>query len=462
MSQRFAIVLAAGKGTRMRSKQFKVLHQVGHVPMITRVITTVGQAGFDQVYSVISPNAEAVEQEVSAQSTVCIQEEQLGTAHAVQQVASHLEGKPGTTLVLYGDGPLITVATLQKLLTHHEAAHAKATVLTAYAENPFAYGRIIRNADGFVSAIVEERDATEEQRAIHEVNTGIYVFDNVALFEALKQVDNHNDQGEYYLPDVMGILQSQGETISAYQMADFSEAMGVNDRQDLARANKTFYQRQAAYWMAQGVTLLDPETTYIDDEVVIGPDTIIEGNVHLEGKTVIGSDCHIGSQSTLVDTVLADQVVIKSSVLESAVVGLGSDVGPMAHLRPKAVIQEHVHIGNFVEVKNATIGNGTKVGHLTYIGDADLGQGINVSCGVIFSNYDGYEKHRSTIGDHSFIGANVNIVSPVTVADHSFLAAGSTITADVPARAMGIARARQVNKPDYWHRLAVAKNPDNE
>ncbi|MDO4671007.1 MAG: bifunctional UDP-N-acetylglucosamine diphosphorylase/glucosamine-1-phosphate N-acetyltransferase GlmU [Aerococcus sp.] len=462
MNQRFAIVLAAGKGTRMKSKQYKVLHEVGHVPMITRVINTAVKAGFDAVYSVISPDAKEVEGEVEEQSTICIQEEQLGTAHAVQQAAPHLEGKPGTTLVLYGDTPLITVDTLSALLKHHEESKAKATVLTVYAENPFAYGRIIRNNEGFVEAIVEERDATAEQRAIHEINTGIYVFDNEALFEALKQVDNHNDQGEYYLPDVMGILQQAGEHISAYQMADFSEAMGINDRKSLAEANRVFYAKQAAYWMDEGVTFLDPATTYIDDEVVIGQDTIIEGNVHLEGKTVIGSSCHIGSQSTIVDTVLADDVVVKSSVLESAVVGQGSDVGPMAHLRPKAVIKEHVHIGNFVEVKNATIGNNTKVGHLTYIGDADLGEGINVSCGVIFSNYDGYKKHRSTIGDHSFIGANVNIVSPVTVADHSFLAAGSTITADVPSRAMGIARARQVNKPDYWYRLAVSDNPDNE
>ncbi|MDO4680514.1 MAG: bifunctional UDP-N-acetylglucosamine diphosphorylase/glucosamine-1-phosphate N-acetyltransferase GlmU [Aerococcus sp.] len=462
MSQRFAVVLAAGKGTRMKSKEYKILHEVGHVPMITRVIRTVAKAGFDEVYSVISPKAESVKEVVNSQSTVCIQEEQLGTAHAVQQAASHLEGKPGTTLVLYGDGPLITVDTLTSLLADHEASHAKATVLTAYAENPFAYGRIIRNAEGFVEAIVEERDATPEQRQIHEVNTGIYVFDNEALFESLKQVGNDNDQGEYYLPDVMGILQSAGEKISAYQMDDFSEAMGVNDRKDLALANKTFYKRQADYWMTQGVTLLDPETTYIDGDVVIGADTVIEGNVHLEGKTIIGKDCFIGSQSTLVDTTLADKVTIKSSVLESATVGFGSDVGPMSHLRPKAIIKEHVHIGNFVEVKNATIGNNTKVGHLTYIGDADLGSGINVSCGVIFSNYDGYKKHRSTIGDHSFIGANVNIISPVEVADHSFLAAGSTITNDVPTRAMGIARARQVNKEDYWNKLAVSDNPENE
>lgn len=462
MPKRYAVILAAGKGTRMKSKQYKVLHEVAHRPMLARVIQAVKDAAIDEIYTVISPEADAVRSLAEKETHVVVQDEQLGTGHAVRQVEDQLKDKPGTTIVLYGDGPMITADTLNQLLSYHEEAGTKATVMTGITANPTGYGRIIRNAEGHLERIVEEKDATADEKVIDEVNTGIYAFDNPSLFNALTKVTADNQQGEYYLPDVVGILKAAGEPSAAYVMDDFTEAMGVNTQQDLARANQLIYRRNAERLMAEGVTILDPAHVWIDDDVTVGAQTTIEPDVHLIGRTTIGEDCHITSGSRLEDVTLADHVTIKSSMLESSTVGAFSDVGPMAHLRPNAEIHEHVHIGNFVEVKNSVINDYTKVGHLTYIGDADLGKGINVSCGVIFSNYDGNQKHRSQVGDHSFIGANVTLISPVTIADHSFLAAGSTITDDVAARDMAIARARQVNKEGYWEKLAVSDNPENE
>lgn len=462
MSKRYAVILAAGKGTRMKSNQYKVLHEVAHLPMLERVIRAVKAANFDEIYTVISPEADSVREVAEKDTNVAVQAEQLGTGHAVRQVEDQLKDKDGTTIVLYGDGPMITTDTLNELLSYHEESGKKATVMTGITVDPTGYGRIIRNADGHLERIVEEKDATADEKVIDEVNTGIYAFDNRSLFESLTKVTADNQQGEYYLPDVVTILKDAGEPSAAYVMADFREAMGVNTQSDLARANRLVYRRKAEQLMATGVTVLDPDHVWIDDDVTVGAGTTIEPNVHLIGNTTIGANCQITSGSRLTDATIADDVVIKNSTIESSTVGRNSDVGPMAHLRPNSEIHEHVHIGNFVEVKNSVIDDKTKVGHLTYIGDADLGKGINVSCGVIFSNYDGTRKHRSTIGDHSFIGANVTLISPVNVADHSFLAAGSTITDDVAARDMAIARARQVNKEDYWHKLAVSENPENE
>jgi bifunctional UDP-N-acetylglucosamine pyrophosphorylase/glucosamine-1-phosphate N-acetyltransferase len=451
--ERYAIILAAGKGTRMKSKLYKVLHPVAGKPMVEHIINRVSETNPDEIITIVGHGAEKVKEQLGERSKYALQEEQLGTGHAVMQAESFLKGKKGTTLVISGDTPLLTTETLNNLFEYHQGKNASATILTAHAENPTGYGRIIRDHIGIVEKIVEQKDTTQEEARVQEINTGTYCFDNEALFDALSKIGTDNAQGEYYLTDIIEILKDQGETISAYQTEDFEESMGVNDRMALAKANELMRDRINHMHMVNGVSFVDPKTTYIDAGVVIGSDTIVEAGVQIQGNTTIGSDCVIGAHSRIVDSTIEDQVVVTNSVIEESIVKSGADVGPYAHLRPKAEIGEGVHIGNFVEVKNATIGENTKVGHLTYVGDATLGKEINVGCGVVFVNYDGKQKHSSTIGDHSFIGSNANIIAPVDVAPNSSIAAGSTITNDVPEYALAIARARQENKEGYAKKL---------
>lgn len=462
MKDNYAIILAAGQGTRMKSKTPKVLHQIAGKAMVEHIVDCLSDLGFKEIITIVGADtgAEAVQEVLGNRVLYAKQTEQLGTAHAVLTAKALLADKTGNTLVIAGDTPLILPETFRKLLEEHESSDAVMTILTAHADDPNGYGRIVRDSDGRVLRNVEHKDANADELAIQEVNTGVYLFDNQALFKAAAQVGNDNAQGEYYLPDVLGIFRQAGETIAAYQMPAIDEAMGINNRAALACANQRYYQRIAAYWQAEGVSILDPASTYIDADVTIGRDTIIYPNVRLRGKTTVGEDCVIESFTTIRDSQIADKVYIRSSEIEESQVGKGSDIGPHAHLRPKSQIGEEVHIGNYVEIKNATLGKGTKVGHLAYVGDADLGERINVSCGVIFCNYDGKTKSRSTIGDDSFIGSNVNIISPVNVAAEAFIAAGSTINQDVPRHAMAIARERQVNKSDYWHRLPISQRND--
>ncbi|MFC6322749.1 bifunctional UDP-N-acetylglucosamine diphosphorylase/glucosamine-1-phosphate N-acetyltransferase GlmU [Companilactobacillus baiquanensis] len=460
MSNRYVIILAAGKGTRMKSKLYKVLQPVAGKAMVDHVLTQVEQLKPDMIETVIGTGAEKVEDLLKDRTKYVLQEEQLGTAHAVLQTEKDLGNKKGMTLVVSGDTPLFTAETFENLFNYHEKENAAVTVLTAHTDTPFSYGRIVREADGSVSKIVEEKDATESEREIQEVNTGIYCFDNELLFKSLHAVKNNNAQGEYYLPDVASILKEQGKKVVAYQMKDFSESIGVNDRIALSQAEKLMQKRINEAHMRDGVTLVDPDNTYIDYGVEIGNDTVVEPNVKIFGQTKIGSDCLIGSGSRLENATIEDNVKIISSTVESATMHEGSDIGPNSHLRPKAEIGKDVHIGNFCEVKNAVIGDRTKVGHLSYVGDATLGTDINVGCGVVFVNYDGVKKWHSNIGDHSFIGSNSNIVAPVEMADHSFIAAGSTITSDIPKHAMAIARQRQTNKEDFWNRLPLSNSEE--
>ena len=453
MDARYAIILAAGKGTRMKSKLYKVLHPVSGQPMVEHIINRVSETNPDQIITIVGHGAEQVKAQLGERSEYALQAEQLGTGHAVLQAASFLQGKEGTTLVISGDTPLLTTETLNNLFEYHQGKNASATILTAQAEDPTGYGRIIRDHIGIVEKIVEQKDTTPEEALVQEINTGTYCFDNQALFEALNKVGTDNAQGEYYLTDIIEILKDAGKTVAAYQTEDFDESMGVNDRIALAKANELMRQRINKMHMVNGVSFVDPATTYIDAGVEIGSDTVIEAGVQLQGKTVIGSDCVIGAHSRIVDSVIEDHVVVEHSVIEKSLLKSHADVGPFAHLRPKAEIGEGVHIGNFVEVKNAEIGKNTKVGHLTYVGDATLGEEINVGCGVVFVNYDGKNKHRTTIGDHSFIGSNANIIAPVEIAKNTSVAAGSTITEDIPEYAMAIARARQVNKEEYAKKL---------
>lgn len=338
-------------------------------------------------------------------------------------------------------------------MEYHQERQAAATILTAVAPDPTGYGRIVRNEVGIVERIVEQKDASLEEQEITEINTGVYCFDNQQLFQALKQVKNDNAQGEYYLTDVIAILKQAGAVVTAYQMADFDEAMGVNDQQALARANQLMQKRVNDELMTAGVTLRDPATAYIDLGVTIGADTVIEGGVVIKGHTTIGSDCLIGAGSRLIDATLEDQIKVIASMIEDSTMQTGSDLGPNSHLRPGVTLGPQVHVGNFCELKKATVGAGTKIGHLSYVGDATLGTNINVGCGVVFVNYDGKTKHHTTVGDHVFIGSNSNLVAPLTLAANSFIAAGSTITADTAPYDLAIARARQVNKPDYAQKL---------
>lgn len=453
MQERNAIILAAGKGTRMKSKVYKVLHKVCGKTMVEHVLGQLEKAHMDKMVTIVGYGADDVKKVIGNRSEFAVQDKQLGTGHAVMQAKDILGKIDGETLVVSGDTPLLTAETFNKLLSFHEKRHAAVTVLTSIAPNPFGYGRIVRDNLGNVERIVEQKDASEEEQEIKEVNTGVYCFDNQKLFAALRLVNNNNAQGEYYLTDVIGILKNQGEIVSAYQMPDFDESMGVNDRIALAAATKVMQARINRQLMANGVSMIDPATTYIDAGVKIGNDTVIEGNVVIKGNTTIGKDCYISAHSRIEDSTIHDGVTVTSSTLQHAEMHSGSDIGPNSHLRPEAEIGKGVHIGNFCEVKKAYIGENTKVGHLTYIGNATLGKNINVGCGVVFVNYDGTHKHHTNVGDHAFIGSNSNLVAPVNIAKNSFIAAGSTITDDINEYDMAIARSRQTNKANYAKKL---------
>ncbi|MDN6293739.1 MAG: bifunctional UDP-N-acetylglucosamine diphosphorylase/glucosamine-1-phosphate N-acetyltransferase GlmU [Alkalibacterium sp.] len=449
MTKRFAVVLAAGQGTRMKSKLYKVMHPVMGKPMVEHVVDQAKAANIDNIVTVTGVGAETVQECLGDKSEYVLQKEQLGTAHAVLQAEPLLKNEEGTTLVICGDTPLLTEETLEGLMKHHESNGAKATVLTAHADDPFGYGRVIRDEDGTVLKIVEQKDASEKEQAVKEINTGTYCFDNQMLFKALNQVGNDNVQGEYYLPDVIEILKDKQELVSAYQLTHKEEALGVNDRVALSKANRLMKNRINEQHMRNGVTMIDPDQTYIERDVTIGQDTVIEPGVYLKGKTIIGEDCMIGAHSIIVDSTIHSDVQVKSSLIEGSVMENHSDIGPNSHLRPESIIKEAAHIGNYVEIKKATIGEETKVGHLTYVGDATLGKNINLGCGTVFVNYDGKNKHHINVGDNSFIGCNANLIAPVDIEENTYVAAGSTITDNVPAESLAIARSRQTNKLDY-------------
>jgi bifunctional UDP-N-acetylglucosamine pyrophosphorylase / glucosamine-1-phosphate N-acetyltransferase len=457
MSKRYAIILAAGQGTRMKSKLYKVLHPVCGKPMVQHVVDQVSNLHIENIVTIIGHGAETVKAQLGDKSAYALQEQQLGTAHAVIQASDVLGDKEGTTIVVCGDTPLIKVETIESLFQHHLENGAKASVLTAVADDPTGYGRIIRNASGHVEKIVEHKDATDAERQIAEINTGTYCFDNQALFNALKNVSNDNVQGEYYLPDVIEILKKQGETVVAYQTEDFHETLGVNDRVALAEAEAIMRKRINEKHMRNGVTIIDPQNTYIDSEVQIGRDTIIYPGTTLKGLTVIGEDCMIGPNSEIDHCVVGNDTVIKQSVAHHSSIGAEVNIGPFAHIRPESAISDEVKIGNFVEIKNSQFGKGSKASHLSYIGDAEVGSNVNLGCGSITVNYDGKNKFLTKIEDNVFVGCNSNLVAPVTVGKGAYIAAGSTITEDVPGEALSIARARQVNKENYVQKLDLKK-----
>lgn len=453
MTNTYAVVLAAGKGTRMKSSLYKVLHPVCGKPMVEHVVENMEKLGVDKIVTVVGHGAETVQSELGNRSEYSLQAEQLGTAHAVLQAETALATLSGTTIVICGDTPLITAETMSDLLIHHKQSGAKATILTAIANDPTGYGRIIRSEDGNVKSIVEQKDATSAEQLVNEINSGTYCFDNQALFKSLKLVKNENAQGEYYLPDVIEILQKEGEVISAFAAKDFDEILGINDRIALSQAEQIMRSRIAHHHMREGVTIIDPQNTYISSDAVIGADTVIQPGVIIEGKTIIGENCTIGPNSHIVSSVIGNGTTIHSSVVLSSEVGDHTSIGPFAHIRPQSDVGNDVKIGNFVEVKKSTVGNGSKISHLSYMGDASIGSNVNIGCGTITVNYDGKNKFKTTIEDDSFVGCNSNLIAPVTIGKNSYVAAGSTITNDVPGEALAIGRARQENKEGYVNKL---------
>lgn len=445
-----AIILAAGQGTRMKSKLPKVLHKALGKPMVQWVIDCLDGAGVTDKIAVLGHGSDQVAQVVGNQAAVVYQTEQLGTGHAVMQAASALPADNQCVLVICGDTPLLRAETIQQLITQHTAEQNAVTLLTAHAENPTGYGRIIRQGQQIV-AIVEQKDASDEQKLVKEINTGTYCFDQKFLIEHLSDLNTNNAQKEYYLTDLIKIANQLQLPVGGFVLADFNESLGVNNRVQLSQAEQILRQRKCHQAMLDGVTLLDPATTYIGADVVIGNDTIVYPNVVLEGHTVIGSDNVIGMNCRFVDSTIGDDNDIQSAVIVESTVGNSCKIGPMAYLRPGTVLADHVKIGDFVEVKKSQVGEGSKIPHLSYVGDSVVGSGVNIGCGTITCNYDGVNKYQTVIKDGAFIGSNTNLVAPVTVEDNAFIGAGSTITRDVPADSLAVVRA-ELRVKENWSR----------
>lgn len=452
-----AIILAAGQGTRMKSNTSKVLHKVLGKGLVEYPITAANELGIDEICLIVGHKAEEVQAKLGDTVQYALQKEQLGTGHAVMQALDFIDDD-SDVLILSGDTPLITQETLEAMLNYHQEQKNTITVLSTFVDNPMGYGRIVRDANGKFLKIVEQKDATEEEKQINEINGGMYAFNGKLLKEALSKLSNNNAQGEYYLTDTIEILLNEGKKVEAYAASDRDDILGVNSRIQLAEVTQIMKNRINHKHMTNGVTIVDPSTTYIEAGVTIGKDTIIEPGCMLCGKTTIGENCRIGYSTKLTNMTIQDNVEIDISVLTDSFVDEGTHVGPFAYVRPNSHIGKNIKVGDFVEIKNSNIGDNTKISHLTYIGDADVGENVNFGCGTVVVNYDGIKKHRTTIGNHAFIGCNTNLISPVTVEDNAYTAAGSTITKTVPENSLGIARSRQENHKDWVTRR---NNPQN-
>ena len=445
------VILAAGLGKRMRSSRAKVLHPLGGRPIILHVLDEVEKLRPDLSVLVVGRQAKEVLRVTSGRSVVpALQKMPLGTGHAALQAARVLGRTRNRILILNGDTPLIRKETLGALIRYHGREKSTVTLLTARMPNPSGYGRIIRGSEGRVDRIVEEKDATPIEREMNEVNTGTYVVNAPFLRKALLKIRKGNAQGEYYLTDLVAIAAGEGERVAALTVSDEEEVRGVNTRADLAACERTLRFRRLAACLARGVTVLDPTTTYVGEDVRIGRDTVLHPFVTLEGRTRIGRDCIVRSHTRIRDSVLADGVTVKDAcVIEESRLGRGAVAGPFAHLRPGTVLDSGARVGNFVEIKKSRIGAASKANHLSYIGDAAVGRHVNIGAGTITCNFDGSAKHRTIIGDEVFVGSDTQLVAPVRVGRGAVVAAGSTITRNVPQNALAIARIPQTNKPGY-------------
>ena len=451
-----ALILAAGQGKRIKSNLPKVLHKVCGKEMVNHVIDTLRKSAIEDINVIIGKGAELVEANTSSRKvSYSNQEEQLGTGHAVKCAIDFLKDKKGTVAVFCGDAPLIKEETIERLFETHEKCNNSATVLTAVLDDATGYGRIIRSGEE-VLKIVEHKDCSEEELKVNEMNAGVYCFEIEKLLDCIENLSNNNAQGEYYLTDVIGMLKDKNEKVGAV-ITDYEETIGVNSRVQLAEVETILRKRINTKHLENGVTLIDPNSTYIGADVVIGQDTIIyPGNV-IEGNTVIGNDCVIYSNSRISNSIISDNVEIQSSVILDSKIGSNTTVGPFAYIRPDSTIGNHVRIGDFVEIKKSTIGDNTKVSHLTYIGDAEVGEKCNFGCGTVVVNYDGKNKNKTIVGNNCFIGCNTNLVSPVEVEDFAYVAAGSTITNDVKEGELAVARAKQRNISGWVEKRGLIK-----
>ena len=442
------LILAAGKGTRMKSEMPKVVHKVNGVPMITKIIDTLSGLNPEENILILGHKKEEVLKVVGENCDYVLQTEQLGTGHAVIQAKEKLEGYDGDVMILCGDTPLLRESTLKSLYDYHKESGAVTTILTSIYENPFGYGRIVKE-DGLVKAIVEEKEASEEIKKIKEVNAGVYCFNSKELFKALDKIDNNNEKGEYYLTDVIGIQVSENKKVQSFILEDKMEILGVNSKVELTQAGKVLRDRKNRELMEEGVILIDPETTYVEESVKVGRDTVLYPGVVLQGKTVIGENCEIIGNSRIIDSVLGNNIRVESSVIEESILEDGVTMGPFAHIRPKSLLKEKVHIGNFVEVKKSTLEKGVKAGHLTYLGDAQVGENTNIGAGTITCNYDGVNKFKTVIGKDAFIGSDSMLVAPVNIGEKALIGAGSVITKDVPSNSLAVSRSKQIIKTDW-------------
>ena len=448
-----AVILAAGQGKRMKSAGPKSMCRVLLKPMIDWVIDAVRGAGIDQICVVTGYGGDQLRAHLPEEIETVRQLRQLGTGDAVRSAAGFIERCGGSVIVLNGDAPLIDPETINSAFEKHCAEGNSATVISARVDNPYGYGRIvIDRRDGSLSRIVEEKDADEQEKGIYEVNSGAFWFNGADLLESLSGLTGDNAQGEYYLTDTVAILRRAGKRAGVYSTVNSSVVLGANDRRQLMELNRIAQKSILERLMSEGVDIPCPDGILIGPDVSVGRDTMILPNTLIHGRTVVGENAVIGPNTRIADSEIGSDVRMDNVCCERARVLSGADVGPFVHIRPDSVVGERVHLGNFVEIKNSVVGEGTKVSHLTYVGDSDVGSGVNFGCGCVTVNYDGREKHRTTIGDHAFIGCNTNLIAPVTVAENAYTAAGSTITEDVPADSLGIARARQVNKEGWVKR----------
>ena len=449
----FAIIMAAGKGTRMKSldsTKSKVAFDLLGVPLVGHVIHALKPLKLDRTITIVGHGGETTSKVVEGQSEIVWQREQKGTGHAVLQVAPLLEGKQGTTLIVSGDTPLITTKSLDQLVQTHIQGKFDLTILTSVVNQPFGYGRMIRNSKGQVIAIVEEINANEEEKKIKEINTGFYVFNNPLLFQFLRDLKPNPKNGELNITSLIKMFMDKGLKVGTSTVDAFEETLGINDRAQLAEARKIMQHRINHQHMVNGVTIENPDNTFISPQVIIGQDTTIQSGVYLIGQVTIGTGNFIGANSVIENTTIGQGNHIESSKMIDSVVGNQNLIGPYAHLRAHVVLHDQARVGNFVEIKAATLQKGVKVAHLSYLGDCEIGEDTNIGCGTIIANYDGNKKHKTTIGKNVFVGSGSTLVSPVIIADDTIIAAGSTIVNDVKKGEMAIARMRQTNKENYY------------